>query len=93
MAGHLVGETCAKHGVRPEVLTLHSDRGSPMAAKCTVQLLADLGVTQSLGRPRVSNDNPYSEAHFKTVKYHPGFPGRSAGIEEAKDFCRKSFHW
>ena len=93
LAGHLIGETCLRHGVRPQVLTLHSDRGSPMTAKCTAQLLADLGVTQSLGRPRVSNDNPYSEAQFKTVKYHPGFPGRFADIEEAKDFCRKFFKW
>ena len=76
LAEHLMGESFLRHGVRPQVLTLHSDRGSPMTAKCTAQLLADLGVTQSLGRPRVSNDNPYSEAHFKTVKYHPGFPGR-----------------
>ena len=93
LAGHLVGETCLKHGVQPRVLTLHSDRGAPMTAKCTAQLLADLGVTQSLGRPRVSNDNPYSEAQFKTVKYHPGFPGRFADIEEAKDFCRTFFQW
>ena len=64
-----------------------------MTAKCTAQLLADLGVTQSLGRPRVSNDNPYSEAQFKTVKYHPGFPGRFATIGEAKDFCRAFFRW
>ena len=83
LAGHLVRETCIKHGVQPRVLTLHSDRGSPMTAKCTAQLLADLGVTQSLSRPRVSNDNPYSEAHFKTVKYHPGFPGRSAACAPA----------
>ena len=93
LAGHLVAETCVKHGVRPQGLTLHSDRGSPMTAKCTAQLLADLGVTQSLGRPRVSNDNPYSEAQFKTVKYHPGFPGRFGTIAEAKDFCREFFEW
>jgi len=93
LAGHLVGETCLRHGVQPRVLTLHSDRGSPMTAKCTAQLLADLGVTQSLGRPRVSNDNPYSESHFKTVKYHSGFPGRFGCIEEAKDFCPKFFQW
>ena len=93
LAGHLVGETCLKHGVRPQVLMLLSDRGSPMTAKCTAQLLADLGVTQSLGRPRVSNDNPYSEAQFKTVKYHPGFPGRFGSIEEAKHFCRTFFEW
>ena len=93
LAGHLIGETCLGRGVRPRVLTLHSDRGSPMTAKSTAQLLADLGVTQSLSRPRVSNDNPYSEAHFKTVKYHPGFPGRFGDIEEARDFCRDFFKW
>ena len=64
-----------------------------MTAKCTAQLLADPGVAQSLGRPRVSNDNPYSEARFKTVKYHPGFPGRFADVEEAKAFCRSFFTW
>ena len=60
-----------------------------MTAKCRAQLLADLGVTQSLGRPRVSNDNPYSEAQFKTVKYHPDFPGRFADVEEAQAFSSK----
>ena len=64
-----------------------------MTAKCTAQLLADLGGAHSLGRPRVSNDNPYSEAQFKTVKYHPGFPGRFADVEEAKAFCRSFFTW
>ena len=64
-----------------------------MTGKCTAQLLADLGLTQSLSRPRVSNDNPYSEAQFKTVKYHPGFPGRFGSIEEAKVFCREFFRW
>ena len=61
--------------------------------KCTAQLLANLGVTHSLRRPRISNDNPYSEAHFQTVTCHPGCPGRSADIEEAKDFCRRFFPW
>ena len=93
LGGHLIEESCLKHGVQPEALTLHSDRGSPMTAKCTAQLLANLGVTQSLSRPRVSNDNPYSEAQFKAVKYHPGFSGRFGNIEEAKDFCRKFFRW
>ena len=64
-----------------------------MTGKCTGQLLADLGITQSLSRPRISNDNPYSEAQFKTVKYHPGFPGRFGNIEQAKDFCREFFPW
>ena len=93
LAGRLIEESCLKHGVQPRVLTLHSDRGSPMTGKCTAQLLADLGITQSLSRPRISNDNPYSEAQFKTVKYHPGFPGRFGSIEDAKDFCRDFFTW
>ena len=83
LAGRLIEETCTKHGVEPEVLTLHSDRGSPMTSKCTAQLLADLGVTRSLSRPQVSDDNPFSEAQFKTLKYHPGFPRRFLGIDHA----------
>ena len=93
LAGRMIEESCLKHGVQPRVLTLHSDRGSPMTGKCTAQLLADLGITQSLSRPRISNDNPYSEAQFKTVKYHPGFPGRFGNIEQAKDFCRDFVTW
>ena len=93
LASRLIEESCSKHAVRPEILTLHSDRGSPMTAKCTAQLLADLGVTQSLSRPRVSDDNPFSEAQFKTVKYHPGFPGRFAGQPDAVDYCRSFFPW
>ena len=80
LAGRLIEETCHKQGVQPQVLTLHSDRGAPMTSKCTAQLLADLGVTRSLSRPQVSDDNPFSEAQFKTLKYHPGF--RSA-VDEA----------
>ena len=75
LAGRLIEDTCHKQGVQPQVLTLHSDRGAPMTSKCTAQLLADLGVTRSLSRPQVSDDNPFSEAQFKTLKYHPGFPG------------------
>ena len=74
-AARLIEQSCLKQGIQPQVLTLHSDRGSPMTAKCTAQLLADLGVTRSLSRPQVSDDNPFSEAQFKTLKYHPGFPG------------------
>ncbi|WP_419161000.1 DDE-type integrase/transposase/recombinase [Candidatus Palauibacter sp.] len=85
LAGHLVGETCLKHGVEPRVLTLHSDRGSPMTAKCTAQILADLGVTQSLGRPRVSNDNPSRRRTSRPPSTTRGFPAGSF-IEEAKDF-------
>ena len=93
LAGRLIEETCHKQGVQPRVLTLHSDRGAPMTSKCTAQLLADLGVTRSLSRPRVSDDNPFSEAQFKTLKYHPGFPGRFRDITAASAFCRTFFPW
>jgi putative transposase len=93
LAGRLIEETCQKQGVAPEVLTLHSDRGSPMTSKCTAQLLADLGVTRSLSRPQVSDDNPFSEAQFKTLKYHPGFPGRFDDIGHAIRHCQSFFPW
>ena len=93
LAGRLIEETCHKQGVQPRVLTLHSDRGAPMTSKCTAQLLADLGVTRSLSRPQVSDDNPFSEAQFKTLKYHPGFPGRFHDINAANAFCRTFFPW
>ena len=93
LAGRLIEETCHKQGVEPQVLTLHSDRGAPMTSKCTAQLLADLGVTRSLSRPQVSDDNPFSEAQFKTLKYHPGFPSRFPDIDAATSFCRPFFPW
>ncbi len=93
LASNLIEETCRKYEVNPKTLTLHSDRGAPMTAKCTAQLLADLGVTQSLSRPRVSDDNPFSEAQFKTLKYHPGFPGRFEGQDVATGYCRAFFPW
>ena len=88
LAATLIEETCLKQGIEPQVLTLHSDRGAPMTSKCTAHLLADLGVTRSLSRPQVSDDNPFSEAQFKTLKYHPGFPGRFEDITAAIAFCR-----
>lgn len=93
LAGRLIEETCERQGVRPDVLTLHSDRGAPMTSKCTAQLLADLGVTQSLSRPRVSDDNPFSESQFKTLKYHPGFPRRFQSQRDAQAFCQTFFPW
>ncbi len=93
LAGRLIEETCNKHGVMPKILTLHSDRGAPMTSKCTAQLLADLGVTRSLSRPQVCDDNPFSEAQFKTLKYQPGFPGRFKSIEHATDHSRSFFPW
>ena len=88
LAGRLIQQSCLKHGVQPRVLTLHSDRGAPMTSQCTAQLLADLGVTRSLSRPQVSDDNPFSEAQFKTLKYHPSFPGRFGDQGQAKTFCQ-----
>lgn len=93
LAQRLIEESCRKHDIKPDVLTLHSDRGSPMTAQGTAQLLADLAVTRSLSRPQVSDDNPFSEAQFKTLKYHPSFPGRFDGIDHAKRFCRSFFRW
>jgi putative transposase len=93
LAARLIEETYIKQGVEPDMLTLHSDRGSPMTSKCTAQLYADLGVTRSLSRPQVSDDNPFSEAQFKTLKYHPGFPGRFLGIEHATGHCQSFFPW
>jgi len=92
-ATRLIEETCLKHDIAPEELVLHSDRGAPMTAKCTAQKLADLGVIRSLSRPRVSDDNPYSEAQFKTLKYQPGFPGRFSSIDHAISHCRRFFPW
>ena len=74
LAATLIEQTCLKQDIEPQMLTLHSDRGAPMTSKCTAQLLADLGVTRSLSRPQVSDDNPFSEAQFKTLKYHPRLP-------------------
>jgi putative transposase len=92
-ARRLIAETCAKHGVTPGTLKLHQDRGSPMRAKSFAQTLADLGVTKTHSRPHVSDDNPFSEAQFKTLKYRPDFPGRFAAIEPGLSWCRDFFAW
>src|SRR3954462_3816646 len=89
----LFDDTLAKHAVPPGQLTLHADRGGPMKAKATALMLADLGVTRSHSRPHTSNDNPFSEAHFKRLKYQPEFPSRFGCVEDAKDFCRRFFAW
>ncbi len=93
LAQALIEQTCAKCSIAPNTLTLHSDRGSQMRAKTTAELLVDLGVAASLSRPRVSNDNPFSEAQFKTLKYRPEFPERFAGIEHARAHLRRFFTW
>jgi len=89
----LFDDAVAKHNIVPGQLTLHADRGSPMKAKATAFLLADLGVTRSHNRPHTSNDNPFSESHFKTLKYQPSFPKRFGCIEDAQTFCRSFFDW
>lgn len=82
-----------KHGVPRHQLTLHADRGGPMKAKTTALMLVDLGVLKSHSRPHTSNDNPFSEAHFKTMKYQPEFPRNFETIEQARAFCRLFFAW
>lgn len=93
LAKHLIGETCSRQQVENSDLVIHSDRGKAMTSKAVAMLLADLGLTKSLNRPYVSNDNPYSESQFKTLKYCPRFPGNFGSIEDAKAFCRQFFDW
>ena len=93
IAERLIAETCERQGIEPGQLTLHADRGSSMTSKPVAFLMADLGVTKTHSRPHVSNDNPFSEAQFKTLKYQPGFPKRFGGYEHARDHCRKFFPW
>jgi putative transposase len=89
----LIAETCAKEGIVPQQLTIHADRGSAMTSKAVAHLLADLGVTKSHSRPHVSNDNPFSEAAFKTLKYHPSYPARFGSLIDARAWARPFFHW
>ena len=93
LAEKLIAATVGKQGIARRQLTIHADRGSSMTSKPVALLLADLGVTQSHSRPHVSNDNPYSEAQFKTLKYRPGFPRRFASIEAARAHCQDFFGW
>lgn len=93
LAKRLIEDTCVKQNIGREQLTVHADRGSSMKSKTVAQLLADLGVTKSHSRPHVSNDNPYSEAQFKTLKYCPQFPGVFGSIEDSRVFCRTFFDW
>jgi len=93
LAKELIVEACRKQEVQPEQLTIHADRGTSMTSKTVAQLFADLGVTKSHSRPRVSNDNPYSESQFKTFKYRPDFPGRFGCLEDGRVHCRAFFRW
>jgi len=93
LAKRLIAETCEKQNVQPGQLTIHADRGSSMKSKPVALLLTDLGITKTHSRPRVSDDNPYSESQFKTLKYRPGFPDRFGSIQDARAFCQEFFPW
>jgi len=93
LAKRLIEQSCFKQHIEPGQLTVHADRGSSMKSKVVAQLLADLGVTKTHSRPHVSNDNPYSEAQFKTLKYCPAFPERFGSIQDARAFCQSFFDW
>ena len=93
LAQRLIEGTCDKQGIQPGQLTIHADRGTAMTSKSVAQLMADLGVTRTHSRPQVSDDNPYSEAQFKTMKYHPMFPARFGSIQDVRVFGRSFFPW
>ena len=93
LAEQLIAETCEKQGIEPGQLTLHADRGGPARSKSVALLLADLGIAKSHSRPYVSDDNPFSESHFKTLKYRPSFPDRFGSLTDARAFCRHFFPW
>jgi putative transposase len=93
LAERMFADTIRKQHVAPDQLTIHADRGSSMTSKPVAFLLADLGVTKSHSRPRTSNDNPYSESQFRTLKYRPDFPARFATIEDSRVFCDRFFGW
>jgi putative transposase len=93
LAKRLIADTCEKQDIQPGQLTLHADRGSSMKSKPVAFLLADLAVTKSHSRPYVSDDNPYSESHFRTLKYRPDFPDRFGCIQDSRAFCQSFFAW
>ena len=93
LARRLIEESCARQGIVPGQLTIHADRGSSMKSKSVAFLLADLGVTKTHSRPHVSNDNPYSESQFKTLKYRPDFPERFGSIQDARAHGGAFFPW
>jgi putative transposase len=93
LAHKLIKETYERQNIEQGQLTIHADRGSSMKSKPVAFLLSDLGVTKSHSRPYVSNDNPYSESQFKTMKYRPDFPDNFNCIAAAREFCRNFFGW
>ena len=93
LASKLIEQSCRRQGITPGALTLHADRGPSMTSKPVALLLSDLGVTKTHSRPYVSNDNPFSEAQFKTMKYRPEFPERFGAIQDARGFGHVFFPW
>ena len=93
IAKELMATACLQQGIVREQLTIHADRGGPMKSKAVAHLLSDLGVTKTHARPYTSNDNPFSEAQFKTVKYRPDFPDRFGSPQDARTWARPFFHW
>jgi putative transposase len=93
VAEALIAQAIEQQKIEAGALTVHADRGAPMRSKPVAFLLADLGITKTHSRPYTSTDNPYSEAHFKTLKYRPAFPARFDSIEQARAFCREFFRW
>ena len=93
LAKRLIEESCTKQRIQPGQLTLHADRGTSMSSKPVAFLLADLGVTKTHSRPHVSDDNPYSESQFRTMKYRPEFPDRFGCIQDSRAFCQPFFRW
>jgi putative transposase len=93
LAKKLIRETCERQNIGKNQLTIHADRGTSMKSKPVALLMSDLGVTKTHSRPHTSDDNPYSEAQFKTLKYRPDFPDRFGSIEDARSFCQTFFSW
>jgi putative transposase len=93
LAEQLIAETCAKQGIPPGQLTIHADRGSAMISKSVALLMADLGITKTHSRPHVSNDNPFSESQFKTLKYRPDYPARFGCLADARCWGQAFFRW
>ena len=93
LAERLIEQTCAKQRIQPQQLAIHADRGAPMRSKLVALLFSDLGIAASHSRPRVSNDNPFSEAQFRTFKYRPEFPKRFGALEHARAICHDLLAW
>ena len=93
LASQLIQEAALKQGIQPQQLTLHADRGASMTSHTVAQLLDFLGITKTHSRPYTSDDNPFSEAQFKTLKYHSMFPVRFDSINHAETFCQQYFNW